>query len=113
MFCLMTFMQSASMASLAGHLQNILICFSEFSITEAEAETQAEAAATAAAAKNSRQIQQGFFVADAGRQKMFTRRAKVLCVGFLYVSLGFHVVWHIESSWAKFLSCSVSRLAGR
>lgn len=105
----MTFMQSASMASLAGHLQNILICFSEFSITEAEAETQAEAAA----AKNSRQIQQGFFVAGAGRQKMFTRRAKVLCVGFLYVSLGFHVVWHIESSWAKFLSCSVSRLAAR
>lgn len=109
----MTFMQSASMASLAGHLQNILICFSEFSITQAEVETQAEAAAAAAAAKNSRQIQQGFFVADAGRQKMFTRRAKVLCVGFLYVSLGFHVVWHIESSWAKFLSCSVSRLAAR
>lgn len=110
----MTFMQSASMASLAGHLQNILICFSEFSITQAEAEKQAEdAAAAAAAAKNSRQIQQGFFVAGAGRQKMFTRRAKVLCVGFLYVSLGFHVVWHIESSWAKFLSCSVSRLAAR
>lgn len=65
------------MASLAGHLQNILICFSEFSITQAEAEKQAEdAAAAAAAAKNSRQIQQGFFVADAGRQKMFTRRAK-------------------------------------
>lgn len=107
----MTFMQSASMASLAGHLQNILICFSEFSITQAEAEKQAQAAA--AAAKNSRQIQQGFFIAGAGRQKMFTRRAKVLCVGFLYVSLGFHVVWHIESSWAKFLSCSVSRLAAR
>lgn len=50
----MTFMQSASMARLAGHLQNILICFSEFSITQAEAqaETQAEAAV---AAKNSRQ----------------------------------------------------------